>query len=87
MGVKRFLANGARARGKGGQPDLRDLVALRVEENRADQADPLFRPPFSDPLLWPVLVGAPAEVSWASMILRLSTKLVHETSRYTTIRS
>jgi hypothetical protein len=25
----------------GGQPDLRDLLALRVEENRADQAVPI----------------------------------------------
>jgi hypothetical protein len=27
-------------RGKGGQPDLRDLLMLRLEENRADQAVP-----------------------------------------------
>jgi hypothetical protein len=28
------------ARRNGGQPDLRDLFALKVEENRADQAVP-----------------------------------------------
>ena len=32
--------------GKGGQPDLRDLFALRVEVNRADQAVPPLFPAF-----------------------------------------
>jgi hypothetical protein len=73
---KGFLPPASRGEreGKEGQPDLRDLLVLGIEENRADQAVPHSSPTAS------ICFGAPAPSGALSQVGRFSSKVLVKTS-------